>query len=191
MMNQNVSWTFLKISIQVYLMLYGMFYPIQKMINLPFYLILILWALCCLPIWLLLYFLPVSISLRDCLKPKDFENQYDVDTVFYTPSPELLKTKDIACYQPWCKEKNWSKLVFDAGALCCLYTSTALLNDNAINGCVALISDTFPSSEVILFSMYALAAMQNESEPATLWRYTQKLQFWKYSRWIILIHCKH
>ncbi|KAK0442763.1 uncharacterized protein EV420DRAFT_1726811 [Desarmillaria tabescens] len=100
-------------------------------------------------------------------------------------------TKDIACYQPQCKEKNWTKLVFDVDALWHLYTSAALLNDDVMNGCAALLSDAFLESSTVLFSMYDLAALRNQSESETIWRYTHKLKFWMYTQWVIPIHHKH
>ncbi|KAK0457238.1 uncharacterized protein EV420DRAFT_1549515 [Desarmillaria tabescens] len=115
----------------------------------------------------------------------------DIDIIFNVPSPECLMTKDVARYRPRCKEKNWAKLVFDADALRRLYTSTALLNDDVMNGCAALLSDAFPESSTVLFSTYDLAALRDESESETIWRYTRKLKFWMYTQWVIPIHRKH
>ncbi|PBK71398.1 hypothetical protein ARMSODRAFT_883693 [Armillaria solidipes] len=82
-------------------------------------------------------------------------------------------------------------VLFDAQTLRRLYTPTALLNDDAMNGCAVLLSDAFPNPQAIVFSTYDLAALRNESQSETIWRYTRKLKFWMHAQWIIPIHHKH
>ncbi|KAK0433323.1 hypothetical protein EV421DRAFT_1997524 [Armillaria borealis] len=132
----------------------------------------------------------VSPSMTDVAEADEPEYKYE-ELTFNIPSTELLKTKDIARYRPRCKAKKWTSLVFDAGTLRRLYTPTALLNDDAINGCAALLFDAFPSPQAILFSTYDLVALQDKSDMETLWRYTQSLKFWTYEQWIIPIHRPH
>ncbi|KAK0244954.1 hypothetical protein EDD85DRAFT_963291 [Armillaria nabsnona] len=129
----------------------------------------------------------VSPSMADVAEADEPEYKYD-ELTFNIPTTELLKTKDITRYRPRCKTKKWASLVFDAGTLCRLYTPTALLNDDAINGCAALLFDAFPSPRAILFSTYDLVALRNKSDMETLWRYTRSLKFWTYEQWIIPIH---